>query len=45
MGYGARAANVYNFLAALERLLAEQNYGGLTPGASIAAANHVYANA
>jgi alanine-glyoxylate transaminase/serine-glyoxylate transaminase/serine-pyruvate transaminase len=45
MGYGARAANVYNFLAALEMLLAEQHYGGLTPGASIAAANHVYANA
>lgn len=43
MGYGARAANVYNVLSALEALLAEQNYRGFQPGASLAAANAVYA--
>jgi alanine-glyoxylate transaminase/serine-glyoxylate transaminase/serine-pyruvate transaminase len=42
MGYGARPANVLLFLSALEQLLAEQKYA-FTPGASIAAANGVYA--
>ena len=41
MGYGSRASNVLLFLAALEQLLAEQNYG-FDPGSSIAAANQVY---
>jgi alanine-glyoxylate transaminase / serine-glyoxylate transaminase / serine-pyruvate transaminase len=43
MGYGARSANVLLFLAALEQLLAEQGHG-FDHGASIAAANAVYAN-
>ncbi len=43
MGYGSRSANVLLFLAALEQLLAEQNYM-FTAGASIAAANEVYAS-
>jgi alanine-glyoxylate transaminase/serine-glyoxylate transaminase/serine-pyruvate transaminase len=43
MGYGARSANVLLFLAALEQLLAEQVHG-FDHGASIAAANAVYAN-
>lgn len=43
MGYGARSANVLLFLAALEQLLAEQGHG-FEHGASIAAANAVYAN-
>jgi alanine-glyoxylate transaminase/serine-glyoxylate transaminase/serine-pyruvate transaminase len=42
MGYGSRPANVLVFLAALEQLLAEQKFG-FTAGASIAAANGVYA--
>ena len=42
MGYASRAENVLKFLAALEQLLAEQHYE-FTPGASIAAANAVYA--
>jgi alanine-glyoxylate transaminase/serine-glyoxylate transaminase/serine-pyruvate transaminase len=43
MGYGARSANVLLFLAALEQLLAEQGHR-FDHGASIAAANAVYAN-
>jgi alanine-glyoxylate transaminase/serine-glyoxylate transaminase/serine-pyruvate transaminase len=42
MGYGSRTANVMLVLAALEQLLAEQKYK-FSPGASIAAANGVYA--
>jgi alanine-glyoxylate transaminase/serine-glyoxylate transaminase/serine-pyruvate transaminase len=41
MGYAARASNVLVFLAALEQLLAEQEYR-FEAGASIAAANAVY---
>jgi len=44
MGYGARAANVYLFLAALEQLLAEQGYD-FDHGASIAAVGQVYRDA
>ncbi len=44
MGYGSRQANVLTFLAALEQLLAEQNYR-FQAGASVAAANGVYAGA
>lgn len=44
MGYGSRQANVLTFLAALEQLLAEQNYQ-FQAGASVAAANGVYASA
>jgi alanine-glyoxylate transaminase/serine-glyoxylate transaminase/serine-pyruvate transaminase len=44
MGYGARPANVLLFLTALEQLLAEQGFS-FTHGASIAAANGVYAKA
>jgi alanine-glyoxylate transaminase/serine-glyoxylate transaminase/serine-pyruvate transaminase len=44
MGYGSRQANVLTFLAALEQLLAEQNYQ-FQAGASVAAANGVYAGA
>jgi alanine-glyoxylate transaminase/serine-glyoxylate transaminase/serine-pyruvate transaminase len=44
MGYGSRQANVLTFLAALEQLLAEQNYQ-FQAGASVAAANAVYASA
>lgn len=42
MGYGARPANVYLVLSALEQLLAEQGYK-FTHGASIAAAAEAYA--
>jgi alanine-glyoxylate transaminase/serine-glyoxylate transaminase/serine-pyruvate transaminase len=42
MGYGARPANVLLLLAALEQLLAEQNYR-FDHGASIGAANAIYA--
>lgn len=42
MGYGSRQANVLLFLAALERLLAEQGYA-FEHGASVAAANEAYA--
>jgi alanine-glyoxylate transaminase/serine-glyoxylate transaminase/serine-pyruvate transaminase len=42
MGYGARPANVYLLLAALEQLLAEQGYK-FDHGASVAAAEHCYA--
>jgi len=42
MGYGARAANVYLVLAALEQLLAEQGYR-FDRGAGVAAAGDVYA--
>jgi alanine-glyoxylate transaminase / serine-glyoxylate transaminase / serine-pyruvate transaminase len=42
MGHASRAANVLLFLAALESLLAEQGHA-FHPGASIAAANAVYA--
>ena len=41
MGYGSRASNVYQFLAALEQLLAEQAYR-FDQGASIAAASAAY---
>ncbi len=41
MGYGSRASNVLLFLAALEQLLAEQQYRS-EPGAGVAAANEVY---
>jgi alanine-glyoxylate transaminase/serine-glyoxylate transaminase/serine-pyruvate transaminase len=41
MGYGARPANVYLLLAALEQLLAEQGHK-FNHGASIAAAGDVY---
>jgi alanine-glyoxylate transaminase/serine-glyoxylate transaminase/serine-pyruvate transaminase len=41
MGYGARPANVYLVLSALEQLLAEQGHK-FTHGASIAAASDVY---
>ena len=44
MGYGSRANNVYVLLSALEELLAEQKHK-FTHGASIAAANAVYAKA
>ncbi len=44
MGHTARAKNVLLFLAALEALLAEQDYA-FDHGASIAAANQVYAAA
>ncbi len=44
MGYGARSANVYLVLAALEQLLAEQGFK-FEHGASIAAASSVYAAA
>jgi alanine-glyoxylate transaminase/serine-glyoxylate transaminase/serine-pyruvate transaminase len=43
MGHGARETNVFVLLSALEQLLAEQNYR-FEPGASIAAANAVYAS-
>lgn len=43
MGYGCRPANVLLFLAALEQLLAEQNYK-FQPGAGVAAANAEYAS-
>ncbi len=42
MGHTSRAGNVLLFLAALEQLLAEQSHE-FSPGASIAAANAVYA--
>jgi alanine-glyoxylate transaminase/serine-glyoxylate transaminase/serine-pyruvate transaminase len=42
MGYGARPANLYLLLAALEQLLAEQGYK-FDHGASVAAAEHCYA--
>ena len=42
MGHTSRAGNVLLFLAALEQLLAEQSHE-CSPGASIAAANAVYA--
>lgn len=42
MGYGARPANVYLVLAALEQLLAEQGYS-FEHGASVAAAAEAYA--
>lgn len=41
MGYGARASNVYQFLAATEQLLAEQGYK-FSPGASVAGASEIY---
>lgn len=41
MGYGSRPANVLLFLAALEQLLAEQNFK-FPPGGSIAAATEYY---
>ena len=44
MGYGSRAANVFLLLSALEQLLAEQKHP-FQPGASIAAANAMYAQA
>jgi alanine-glyoxylate transaminase / serine-glyoxylate transaminase / serine-pyruvate transaminase len=44
MGHGSRQANVLLFLAALEQLLAQQKYA-FPHGASIAAANGVYADA
>jgi alanine-glyoxylate transaminase / serine-glyoxylate transaminase / serine-pyruvate transaminase len=43
MGYGSRPQNVLYFLSALELLLKEQNHS-FTAGASIAAANAVYAS-
>ena len=43
MGHSSRATNVLTLLAALEQLLAEQNHS-FTPGASIAAANAIYAD-
>jgi alanine-glyoxylate transaminase/serine-glyoxylate transaminase/serine-pyruvate transaminase len=42
MGYGARPANVYLLLSAMEQLLAEQGHK-FNHGASIAAAGEVYA--
>jgi alanine-glyoxylate transaminase/serine-glyoxylate transaminase/serine-pyruvate transaminase len=42
MGYGSRPGNVFLLLAALEQLLAEQNYR-FDHGASIAAATAEYA--
>jgi alanine-glyoxylate transaminase / serine-glyoxylate transaminase / serine-pyruvate transaminase len=42
MGYGARPANVYLLLSALEQLLAEQGHK-FEHGASVAAASSVYA--
>jgi alanine-glyoxylate transaminase/serine-glyoxylate transaminase/serine-pyruvate transaminase len=42
MGYGARPANVYLVLSALEQLLAEQGYN-FEHGASVAAAAGKYA--
>ncbi|MGV3608537.1 MAG: pyridoxal-phosphate-dependent aminotransferase family protein [Planctomycetaceae bacterium] len=44
MGYSSRASNVLLVLSALEQLLAQQKYA-FTAGASIAAANAVYAAA
>jgi alanine-glyoxylate transaminase/serine-glyoxylate transaminase/serine-pyruvate transaminase len=44
MGYGARPQNVYLLLSALEQLLAEQGHK-FDHGASIAAANEIYASA
>jgi alanine-glyoxylate transaminase/serine-glyoxylate transaminase/serine-pyruvate transaminase len=44
MGYGARPANVYLVLSALEQLLGEQSYK-FDHGASIAAASSVYQSA
>jgi aspartate aminotransferase-like enzyme len=44
MGYGARPANVYLVLAALEQLLSEQGHK-FTHGASVAAASSVYESA
>lgn len=44
MGQSSRKANVVSLLAALERLLARQGYS-LTAGASLAAANQIYAEA
>ncbi len=44
MGYGARPANVYLVLAALEQLLAEQGHK-FDHGASVAAAAEIYAAA
>jgi alanine-glyoxylate transaminase/serine-glyoxylate transaminase/serine-pyruvate transaminase len=44
MGYGARPANVYLVLSALEQLLSEQGYK-FDHGASIAAASSVYESA
>ena len=43
MGHGARQNNVLLLLSALEQVLGEQGYD-FTPGASIAAANSIYAN-
>jgi alanine-glyoxylate transaminase/serine-glyoxylate transaminase/serine-pyruvate transaminase len=42
MGYSSRANNVLLLLAALEKCLAAQGLS-FTPGSSVAAANHVYA--
>ena len=42
MGHSSRTENVLKFLAALEQLLAEQDYE-FTHGSSVAAANSVYA--
>jgi alanine-glyoxylate transaminase/serine-glyoxylate transaminase/serine-pyruvate transaminase len=44
MGYGARPANVYLLLSALEQLLAEQGFA-FEHGASVAAASAAYASA
>jgi alanine-glyoxylate transaminase/serine-glyoxylate transaminase/serine-pyruvate transaminase len=44
MGYGARPANVYLVLAAIEQLLSEQGYK-FAHGASVAAASSVYESA
>ena len=44
MGHTSRAGNVLLFLSALEQLLAEQSHE-FSPGASVAAANGVYAAA
>jgi alanine-glyoxylate transaminase / serine-glyoxylate transaminase / serine-pyruvate transaminase len=44
MGYGARPANVYLVLSALEQLLSEQSYK-FDHGASVAAASSVYESA
>lgn len=44
MGHGSRATNVITFLGALEQILAEQGHK-FAHGASLAAANGVYANA
>ena len=41
MGHGSRPNNVLLLLAALEELLAEQNYS-FAHGASVAAANEIY---